>query len=465
MKKNLALLSPFAIFIPLILMILSLISLSPYLSAKNQKNTDIRSKAAGLPAQAGNTLTVCPNGEEGCAYAGGDGIQQAVDAAADGDIIYLKKGRFTRNTATNGKCFVDTRGKSITIKGDAASAVGNHIDGQDDEYGTGVKGLNRVGICISGGNVTLESFQLSHTLNHALDILSGASAVIKNVYIVDIDGGPPIVLRGSSAILVNSFINGQVFVDANSNLAAINNVIFGGQGIVLDGCSGNSQSYQIMNNIIYKADAGISGKCVKNLLTAKISNNVVYKENGGCTGDELCTFPGKIEADPLLNSPVVYNGEGWTYAADMHLKDESPVKGLGMYDGACAAPDSSACQSYISQLQSELVPPAPPTSAVPTSEPYAPPPVDNIPSQPIRPPLDDSGPPITYYLPPTMGFTNPNNPPPNIPPSNDGENSPTPTITPTPKPLIDVAKTIESAKNTWENFLTSLIQFTKTILP
>lgn len=44
-------------------------------------------------------------------------------------------------------------------------------------------------------------------------------------------------------------------------------------------------------------------------------------------------------------------------------------------------------------------------------------------------------------------------------------NIPSPTLTPTPKPLVDVKNTIETAKSAWDKLFEAFIKFTKVILP
>lgn len=197
-----------------------------------------------------------------------------------------------------------------------------------------------------------------------------------------------------------------------------------------------------------------------------------------CSVGEFCDFPGRLIASPSFKAPAIYGDVAWSPWTDFSFKDEgSAAKGagegsadLGMYGNACSPASSVACTS-ISQQLSQLEPPAKPTTSVPDFN-YPPPgnnypPVNNMPDAGGILPTkknssgSDTGPPITYYLPPTMGFTNPNNPPSDQP----VVDTITPTITPTPKPLIDVKKTVENVKNKWNDFLNSLIQFSKTILP
>ncbi len=470
---------------------------------KTDNKQDIRSKAQ----TSGNTITVCPNDAkepEGCTFTGGEGIQQAIDSAKDGDIISLKAGRFAKNTSVDiqgekfSQCFINTKGKSITIKGVGFDSL---FDSQNDELGTGVKDQRRVIVCIQGGTVTLDSVHLKQSLNHAINI-SNAQAIVKNVWTDDIDNVPVMVRLNSRVAFVNNFINGPMNIDDGSRVVVINNTFCGG-GVNLNLCREKSPATTIVNNIFSLTNGGVysvsvygayGGHCEgqsEKIAASKIRNNLIWrnKDKEGCDGNEICDFPGKVEADPLYES---FPGEcaygdvgivGWAH--NYHLKEGSPGKTagdpsiaseVGMYAGPCTDSNSSGCNSFITQQLALLDPPATPTIPIPTSNLSIPSPSNTYPTNYLPPTLPQNPqpnisdqPPISYYLPPTMGFTNPNNPPPNQlpnqPPSNEGENAPTPTITPTPKPIIDVGKTVENVKNTWSNFITSFIQFTKTILP
>lgn len=498
--KNLK--NPILYFIPLALITLSLLIL-PSLITKEEKQ-DIRSKAQ----ISGSTITVCPNDAkepEGCTFNGGEGIQQAIDSAKDGDIISLKAGRFAKSTSVEiqgekfSQCFINTKGKSITIRGVGFDSL---FDSQNDELGTGVKDQRRVIVCIAGGKVTLDSVHLKQSLNHAINI-SNAQVIVKNVWTDDIDNVPVMVRLNSRVAFVNNFINGPMNIDDGSRVVVINNTFCGG-GVNLNLCREKSPATIIANNIFSLTNGGVysvsvygawGGHCegqTEKIAANQIRNNLIWRNKGreGCDGNEICDFPGKVEGDPLYESfpgECAYGDAGIVgWAHNYHLKDGSPGKTagdasigseVGMYGGPCADPNSGGCLSFIDQQLELLAPAAAPTSTLPIVEPNNPPPDANFPPPQELPDAggvlptkkissgDESSPPITYYLPPTMGFTNPNNPPPRPKDDQLTADTPTPTITPAPKPLIDVEKTVESVKSTWNNFITSVINFTKTILP
>ncbi len=468
---------------------------------KTDNQQDIRSKAAN-----DNILSVCPNSDTGCTYVGGDGIQQAVDAAIDGSIISLKAGTYTRRTSTPiegekfDQCFVHTRGKNITIKGEGFGSI---IFSENDEIGTGIKGLSRTIICIQGGNVTLDNVHLKQSLRHAINI-SNAQAIVKNVWTDDIDNIPVMVRLNSRVAFVNNFINGPMNIDDGSRVVVINNTFCGG-GINLNLCREKSPATTIVNNIFSLTNGGVysvsvygayGGHCEgqpEKIAANKIRNNLIWrnKDRTGCDGNEICDFPGKVEADPLYESfpsECAYGDVGIVgWAHNYHLKEGSPGKGagdpsiaseVGMYGGPCADANSSGCNSFITAQLALLDPPATPTLPVPTINLSIPSPSNSYPTNYIPPTLSQNPqpyisdqPPISYYLPPTIPNNNPSNnitQKPNIIIDNPTTvASPTviPTITPTKTPLINIKQTVNNSRIAINKFITSLIQLTKVILP
>lgn len=469
------------------------------LSISNKKTPETRSKAAGLPVPAGNTISVCPDGGSGCSFIGGDGIQQAVDSAQNGDTILLQPGRYTRRNPTDDPkikyryCMVNTRGKSLTIKGPGAL-----LDGENGGINYGVpddKATNAIGICDDSGTITIDSLQIKQTLRQAI-YLQKTKSVIKNVSFLDIDSGTVEIVEGNSLIINNLFAGsaGSAIYVRNQGAAKIENntiVNSGSAGITIEECPNKASKAEIKNNLIADPGSGegISIGCngQKQGETNIISNNnFVWKGKPGdcvspdnpkafedCLSLEECTgvtvtYPDFIGADE--KGTVCIWGEGRSQG-DFNTRPDSPVTkaGAGYGNGPCGNPASPDCISYIEQQKSQFQPTAIPTETIPTNPPYLSPPPDNIPTNPpynlpTKKPSDGGGPPITYYLPPTMGFTNPNQP---SPPTQDQPitETITPTITPTPKPLIDFRKSIAGVKSSWDSMVSSLIQFTKTVLP
>ncbi len=336
----------------------------------NNGKTTFQSKAVG-----GSTKTVCETAQAGCQFAGGEGIQQAVDAASNGDTILIKNGRYTRNTFTpvnenysHGQCFVNTHEKSLTLKGEGNPV----IDGQNDEFGTGIKDLFRAGICVMGGAVTIDSIWVKQTLAPSI-VTRDSQLIVKNFFAIDIDNSFMIIHPNVNALIVNSFFsgNGPIRVDSNSNLTLVNNTLYG-KGLDFNVCKTPYPTGIVTNNILsHLEDTGISLSCPENKaqfngLTA--SYNLIWRSKVNepsnpqapqdCLGNEICNTRNEIRSDPLFENPAIYGDVGWAAWTDFHLKDGSPAKGisdssvpgdkqLGMYGGPCTNPDSASCTQYI----------------------------------------------------------------------------------------------------------------------
>lgn len=475
----------------LLLIIFTIGSSTILLSIPQEKLTEVRTKAAG------NTITVCPEANAGCSFVGGDGIQQAIDSAQNGDIIQLG-GTYTRRNPTVDKnikyerCMVNTRGKKLTLKGPAV------LYGENGGYNYGSPtGDMIIGICDKGGDLVIDNIQVKQTLRPAF-YFSGTKAVMTNVSTNDIDNVGAEFTGGSVVSLSNSVFGGGagpgVVVSSNSYARIINNTFSNMPGgISFDTCSSQPTVY-IVNNIfdVGANGAGINVKCPDKFDATKsrIAYNLLWKgttkkDDGspgdliGCGGEEMCNYQGFLLADPKLVQPIVFGDTGW-YGADWNLSEGSPglTSGeggtqMGVYGNPCSAPSSDACLTFNKPLEEQ-----PAAITFPTSVPFVPPDITtpNNPTQyPLQPTLPssggggdrDGGPPITYYLPPTMSFESPDKPRPtdDQPLADTVSPSIIPTITPTPKPLIDIAKSIENTKNSLNNLWNSFINFTKTILP
>ncbi len=129
----------------------------------NNQAKDNRSFAQEAPT---HIFTVCPEGtpgQNGCDYIGGEGIQQAVDAAPVGDAnnratVFIKNGMYTLqafnefiflNTTDNvmvkRKCFLDTKEKNLTLRG----------ENKNNTILDGANSSPMSGICVQGGTVDI----------------------------------------------------------------------------------------------------------------------------------------------------------------------------------------------------------------------------------------------------------------------------------------------------------------------
>jgi hypothetical protein len=112
--------------------------------------------AAPAALAAGKVHVVCAVAAPGCDFAGGDGIQAAVDAAADGDTIELRAGRYSasgyrevpyREVTVRGFVVID--GKDLTLAGEA----GTVLDGS--------AGVPTTAVVVRGGTVTVRDLGIT----------------------------------------------------------------------------------------------------------------------------------------------------------------------------------------------------------------------------------------------------------------------------------------------------------------
>lgn len=112
---------------------------------------------AGFSAFAGpQTRIVCAAAGPDCAYFGGNGIQAAVDAAADGDTIVLRTGRYTaaayrevqyKEVTVRGFVVID--GKNLTLAGEPGAVL------------DGSTGVPTTAVVVRGGNVAVRNLGIT----------------------------------------------------------------------------------------------------------------------------------------------------------------------------------------------------------------------------------------------------------------------------------------------------------------
>ena len=425
-------------------------------------------------------------------------------------------------------CFLDLQGKSLTLKGEGSpygEFVGSVLYGEGHSKPNDY--VHRAGICSTGGTVTIDSLHIKEFQGRGL-ILKNTSLILKNSLVDGNDQGGLILTTGSSILAVNNFWvnNIGITTDNAAKVMVYNNTFSGSKAINAD-CNQNIPSMDFINNIVVDDEltigAGwITGNCPDTVAQFKnqhIAYDLLWKNNHPCYDNhEYCTdFTGKISADPMLD--VAANDQsGWRgWGGNYSLKAGSPAigagdpsipggKDLGAYGGPCTDGSSSTCTGFINQMSSQLNsqpasptsspvnnnnPPSdnsnnnsnwnptpwvgnntnPPDNGVQPTSPYG-----NQP-QPTSAYAPNSGPTIVYYMPPTIASSqsNGNNNQNRESGGNAGNNiqnpsSPqSPTVTsapsPTPAPIIDVKKTVDSAKSTVNTFIQSIIRLAQTILP
>ncbi len=247
-------------------------------------------------------------------------IQDAVDSAASGDIVYLYDGTFTGTGNKN----VDFQNKAIIIRsiGGPKTCI---IDCQNDSRGfffQSGEGLSSVlsGVTITGGNAYhgggIYIMDSSPTIKDCI--------IIDNIANTDSNAGG-IFLQNASPDIINCVISGNTAGTAGGGISCGNNA---------SGSVPNIINCTIVNNTA--PDGG--GFCFKNS-TPTITNSIIWGNSGEQISDisgntititfsniqEGYAGTGNIDDDPML-----YNAADNGY----HLQPGSPCIDAGTTDGA-----------------------------------------------------------------------------------------------------------------------------------
>ena len=332
--------------------------------------------------------TVCPIAGTGCDYVGGDGIQQAIDAAPIGSInamttINLKAGAYSRqvfNTVTyddtygfKGKFFLDTKDKYIILKGENNTTL-------DGEHSVPMNA-----IITKNGNVVIDSLIISGFREEPRDticrqwltacsdgnaIFAGGAAgiIIKNNRLMNNGQGIVQNNHSNTTIISNQItgnavginINGQantliknnlitnqwsegIFISGDVTAVVMNNTLFKNAFIGLHLASTGDPILDVRNNIITDNAGNVSNPGVgiwqynpgaSNHPHSIISNNLVARnaaEVSTCSLNGVCTGTGFI----FNQDPKYVNID----TGDFHLQSGSPAKGTG--DTAIKNPDNT----------------------------------------------------------------------------------------------------------------------------
>lgn len=351
---------------------------------------------------------VCPIEGAGCSHVGGDGIQQAIDEAKNGDIITIRAGSYTRSTPTktnylnqkfNG-CVIDMKGRKITLRGQGGVII--DVNNKHDGY---------VGICNVEGEITIENMTIRQTLRPAIYLID-SKAIIKNVTFLDIDS-TAIEVRSSQVMILNSLFAGSagpgIQINDQSYARIENNTFFGngGAGIIFNLCDNHEPTGDIANNLIVNpgdlfskalSGSGIGAECreqEQKVTKIQTSNNFVWKGQSvdgclkgpdkkssydDCASGEICTgttvaYPQFVGADD--QGTVCVYGEG-TIVGDFNTRPNSVVTqaGAGYGAGPCVNGNSNVCATYIQSkpLPQPSAPPEPPPESGPGPGPGSQPP-------------------------------------------------------------------------------------------
>lgn len=122
-------------------------------------NANLPKLAAAAPATGPKTHIVCPAQKAECAFAGGSGIQAAIDAAADGDTVQIRAGTYTATAVRDVPYKLHTIRGFIVVDGKRVSLIGEPgvvLDGSSGPRATGIV-VHRSNLDVRG--LTLTGFK------------------------------------------------------------------------------------------------------------------------------------------------------------------------------------------------------------------------------------------------------------------------------------------------------------------
>lgn len=166
---------------------------------------------------ADRPFVVCPSGragQNGCQYIGGEGIQQAVDAAQNGDTVSIKSGTYTnqnpRDFGGGSKAFILVQDKNITLEGEA----GVIIDGSASPADTcGITIKNNSQVTINEISVTgMRSRVVGGSLYCGIGMLiayDSPKAVVTNSQFTDNEGAGIQLANNAQLIAESITANGS----------------------------------------------------------------------------------------------------------------------------------------------------------------------------------------------------------------------------------------------------------------
>ena len=343
-------------------------------------------------------------------------LQQKIDSAKDGETIVVPKGSYFSDAAVplglgdaifvsaargaSTTCMIRIEGKKLTLKGEAGGSSVFYGEGHSKPYQDPYQ--NRGGICVINSDVTFDNLTIKEFQKRCM-VVYDSNVIVKNSIIEGCDEGGVSLLGNSTGLIVNNYIVahnfGGVMLWQNSQAKIINNLFVNAAIMFFYHPKTNDKAYaEISNNIIQNATPILQVDWWKEQLpqlkTNKLSYNLLWRGEGRtCSGTEYCEeFPGKIEADPMFNEPVI-DPCGIAAWANFGFKDGSPavgvgdpnipgVKTLGVSGGPCTEPNSSTCSTFISSNKPQPLAQPTPTEELQPEEPVPETEKEIIPTQP-----------------------------------------------------------------------------------
>lgn len=321
------------------------------------------------------TINVCPTAGANCAFIGAGGIQEAVDAAKDGDIIAMN-GTFSSSsilTPFSGRmnvtsCFVNLNGKSLTLKGGTLFGQGHQLGTHDqsDPY------FHRAGICSKGGKITIDGMHINEFEGGAMEFFDSQVTLKNNV--IDWNDHGAIFIFNSALLAVNNyFLRGPgIMPFGNSIVKAYNNNFVDSKAIIAAiSCNDDVPPMDFVNNVVVEEEltigiGGLSTNCPEKVTQFKnrhIGYNLQWKKGNACYAHEYCdSYTGLVNVDPQIDG----NNNATVGVSGVGDPSVPGIKDIGAQGGTCTEPSSIICLAFIQSNRSTINNPSPTLTLVPT---------------------------------------------------------------------------------------------------
>lgn len=227
-------------------------------------------------AQTAKTWVVCITAGTGCDFAGPQGIQQAIDAAASGDTVFVKAGDYDINSISGTMINIS---KNITFHGEGSRAT--ILNGSQGTTTTSVISLFGTANQININNFKIIGNATNNSGDAGILLQESAQATITNVEIQNVRTMGIGLYDSTKATITFTDIHNThdsgIFLSDSSQATITNNNLYANiDGLKIEGngtLMANAQATIKFNSIYDNSNNGFVARSTANLV---FMNNLVY---------------------------------------------------------------------------------------------------------------------------------------------------------------------------------------------